>query len=351
MFKYNKYFVSSSLKLLNFFVALNIFVYSIAQFVIIPVKAASIPTVAVGLTPTTASVTTTAVLTFTAVTAITTGTILEVTYDTGFTGGAALTDADITVTGTNITGSTETLMAAGYFKSTIAASSTVTTGTVVTITVGGTNKLTNPVAGNYGWGVTADIGAAGTTFDYGAGLAYVALENVVNVKALVPAIIDLELYQAGVDTLLVNTSPQNRCNLGLLALNIVKTCLYDVAFGTNNGTGLTVKAVRNGALTDGSAHNITDVADGAVTAGSQEYGFRVTDAGTGCGATAQSTYASSDMAVPASATSIVSSNTICNGTASGQTAARFEITHKAAMDGSTYVGSYTQTVTWTAFTN
>src|SRR5690606_17336151 len=97
------------------------------------------------------------VVTFTPNTAITTGTILEVTYDTAFTGGAALTDADVAVTGTNISASTESNFVAGYFRSTLTTTGSVTTS--VTITIDGTNELTNPATnGNYSWSVTANIG-------------------------------------------------------------------------------------------------------------------------------------------------------------------------------------------------
>ncbi|MEI7579260.1 MAG: hypothetical protein WCJ58_04445 [bacterium] len=344
-----KSFKNKSFRALSLVLAISLFTYGFTLALNFPVKAAPLITVAASASPITASTLSVVTLTFTPVTAITTGSIVEVTYDTGFTGGAALVDPDIAVAATNYTSSVESAFAAGYFKSTITASAPITT--VVTITIGSTNKLTNPAFGNYGWGVTVDVGGAGTTYDYGAGLSYIASENIINVTAQVPPVIDMELYTTTTDTLMPNTAPQNLCNLGVLSINAVKTCVYDIGYATNNITGLTVKAIRNGALTDGSAHNITDVADGTVTAGSSEYGFRVTTIGTGCGATAASTYGSSDMAVPAAATTIFSSNTICNGTTAGQASKRTIITHKASMDAATYVGAYTQTVTWTAFTN
>lgn len=318
------------------------------------VEAASITTVAVSLNPETASTATTVTITFTPATPLTTGTVLTIAYDTSFTGGAALTDADVTITGANITSTVESAFAAGYFKSTMTNSAPVTGA--VTIAIGATHKLTNPVLGNYSFSVAADIGGAGTTVDTGAGLAYVGAnqdDHQVLVTAAVPPVIDLELYQAGVDTLLANP---NTCPLGALSLANVSSCKYDVAGTTNNVTGMTVKvqgvtvadwATGSAVLLAGS-NNIDAVADGAVTAGSEEYGFNISDDGAG-DVWDGSTYETTDSAVPTTETIFASTAASIDG---GVVANRFEVTHEASMSGSTAASTgYQHGVVYTAYTN
>jgi hypothetical protein len=310
------------------------------------VKAASITTVAVALGNEATSATNTVTVTFTPNTAITNNTIIEVNYDTGFTGGASIADGDVSVTGTNITSSAEAGFAAGYFRSTLTTSGSVTT--TVTIAIDASPGLTTPsTSGNYNWSVAINIGGAGSTFDYGAGLAYVADDNDVTITAIVPPTIDMELYQQGSDSELVDP---NTCAIGPLSLSTVKSCVYDLGFATNNASGLTVKIIADAQLNSGG-NDVNAVADGTVTAGSEEYGVRITDIGTGCSASGASTFASADTAVPTTTTNFITSTSTCNGTTAGQTAKRAEVTHRASMDTATVVGSYDQLVTYTAFTN
>lgn len=321
--------------------------------------AASLTDVTVALTDEAASATDNVVITFTPSTPITTGSVLEISYDEdtagpdGFDGGAALLDADIAVTGTNITASAESGFADGYFLSTITSSAPVTT--TVTITIDGANELTNPTAsGNFNVSVVANIGGTGTTYDYGAGLAYVDDDNDVLVTAVVPPVIDLELYQTGLDAELVDN---NSCDLGVLSINQVKECNYDIGFATNNTTGLTVQVIADDDLNNaGDTELITDVADAAVTAGSEEYGFQITNMGAGCSAAAAGTFDSQDNTVPDVPTDtnpvdFIVTTDVCNGTTAAQAAKRAEVTHRASMDTDTVVGTYDQLVTYTAYTN
>jgi hypothetical protein len=308
--------------------------------------AASLTDVTVSLSNEATSATGDMTITFTPNTAITNGTVIEVTYDNLFTGGAAITDADVSVTGTNISSSVESDFSDGYFRSVLTTTGSVTTA--VTIVIGGVNQLSNPASsGNYNVSVIADIGGLGA-YDFGAGLAYVADDNDVTVSAVVPPVIDLELYQTGTDTEL--TDP-NSCNLGVLSLSQVKDCNYDVGFATNNTAGLTVMVTSDGTLNDGLGNDIDAIADGTVTAGSEEYGFTISDIGAGCSASAQANYGTQDEPVPTAATNFISSTDVCNGTTAGQAAKRAEVTHKASMDTDTIVGSYDQVVTYTAYTN
>ncbi|MBD3363123.1 hypothetical protein GF362_05365 [Candidatus Dojkabacteria bacterium] len=317
--------------------------------------AATLTDVSVSLTNESVSSTDNIVITFTPNTAISSGSILEIAYEEdsagpdGFDGGAQLTNGDVVVTGTNITSSTESDFADGYFKSTIQASANVTT--TVTITIDGANELTNPTAsGNFNFSVSVDIGGAGSTYDYGAGLAYVGDDNDVEITAIVPPVIDMELYQTGTDSELVDP---NTCSLGTLSLNHVKDCDYDLGYATNNTAGLTVQVERDGLLDDGLGNDINNVTDGAVTAGIEEYGFQITDPGAGnCYTTLTSSYDDgSDEEVPAGPANFFITDATCNGTTVGQSAERIEVSHRASMDTNTIVGSYDQLVTYTAYTN
>ncbi|MCA9385642.1 hypothetical protein KC717_03265 [Candidatus Dojkabacteria bacterium] len=318
------------------------------------VRAASLTDVSVALTNEAVSSTDNVVITFTPNTAITNGTILEVSYDTGITGGASLTDGDVDVTGTNITSSAESGFVDGYFRSTLTTTGSVTT--TVTITIDGANELTTPAtSGNYNFSVIADIGGAGTTYDSGAGLAYVADDNDITVTAVVPPVIDMELYQTGTDTEL--TDP-NTCALGVLSLNTVSSCDYDIGFGTNNTAGLTIQVTSDGDLDSGAdtidactGTNCDGLGAAGVDAGQEEYGFRVSDTGAGCSASAAGSYGTADQAVPTTATNFVTTTATCAGTTLGNSAQHVEVTHSASMATDTVVGSYNQEVTYTAFTN
>ena len=324
------------------FALLVILLSVLSPFLASPAFAASLTTVAVALSNENVSQVVTVTVTFTPVTAITNGTILEITYDTNFTGGASLADGDVAVTGTNITSSSETGFVAGYFKSTLTTSGSVTT--TVTITIDNSPGLTTPgTAGNYPWSVTADIGGAGSTFDYGAGLAYVAHDNDVTVTAIVPPTIDMEIYQQNSET------KTNACALGALSLAVVKSCIYDVAGATNNSGGMTVKVTSDGTFDDGAGHDINAVSDGTVTAGAEEYGLTITDDGSG-DPWVGGTYETGDRAVPSSPTTFASTSAPIDGINTQNL--RMEVTHKASMATDTYVSTaYAQVVTYTAFTN
>jgi len=303
--------------------------------------AASLTTVRVALTNENTSATDNIAVTFTPATPITNASVIEVTYDDDFTGGAALTNADVAVTGTNITSSVESNFSAGYFKSTLTTSAAVTG--LVTITIDGTNELTNPAtAGNYPWGVAVDIGGVGSTYDYGAGLAYVSNDNDVTVTATVPPTIDMEIYQQNSGTM------TNACALGILSLAVVKSCIYDIAGATNNASGMTVKITSDGTLNDGGGHDINAVADGSVTAGSEEYGLQITDDGDS-DQWDGGTYETGDRSVPTSETTFASTSAPIDGI--NNIPRRFEVTHKASMATDTWVADYDQLVTYTAFTN
>ncbi len=307
-------------------------------------KAASITNLTITPTSQNQLTLTNVTATFLPNTPITTGSILTVTYDVGFTGGATLTNTDISVTGTNIISKVCSGFSVGLFTCTLTTSASVTT--LVTIVIGGANKLTTPIlADNYPFSVTVNIGGLGTTFDSGAGLAYISSnsvkENEVEVSAYVPPTVSLEIFTTGTNTKL--TDP-NTCGLGVLSLTQVNTCTYDVGVGTNNATGATVKVTSDGKLRQG-ATNFTDTS-GTITAATEAYGIYISSNGTIF--TPAGLYGTSYQPVPQTipifATSASTSDSLV-------IANHFTVTHAAAMSIATQVGSYKHKLTYTAFTN
>lgn len=308
-----------------------------------PVNAAVLNDVAITLGATTVATSTSVVITFTPVTSTTTGSIIQVTYDqgtgTGFTGGASLTDADVAITGTNITAKACTGFVSGYFKCTITSSAPVTTA--VTITLNGTNKLTTPsVAGNYSVSITTDIGGTGSTFDMGAGLSYIANANEIQITALVPPVLALDLYNSG--TTVVMTS--RVCALGVLSINAISSCSYDVGIGTNNTTGATLKVIAGGGMTNGVV-NLTN-ATGPLTAGTEAYGFYIST--TGNKFTPAGSYGTASQTVPTGTAAVFADSTAISD--KGTLANHITVTHQAAMSTATQTGNYTQTLSYTGFT-
>jgi len=306
---------------------------------VMPLKAAVLTDVSVTPAALTISTSTNITIVYTPVTAETTGTILEFSYPTTFTGGAALTNTDIAITGTNITSKSCTGFIAGYFRCTLTTTGSVTTA--VTTVIGNTNKLTTPgSAGNYSFSVSANIGGTGSTYDTGAGLAYIASENQVQVRAVVPPVLALDLYDAGTTNLMSNP---NTCNLGVLSVNAVNTCTYDVGVGTNSSTGAKVRVYAGGQLTNGAANMTT--ASGAISAGTEAYGFYISTAGSRF--SASGSYGSAYQAVPLSETDFATSTQTSDKATVGH---HFTVTHGATMGTATATGSYTQTVFYTAYT-
>ncbi len=287
---------------------------------------------------------------------ITADSLIYIIYETVFTGGSAITTSDVTVycdedglEGGTSTGMTTAIVASsesGYLEIDT-NSDTCTNWIKLDIHGGGGNHLTNPGSpGNYSFGVLTDVGGDGTDDDSGATLAYVANDNDVNITAIIPPTIDLELFQAGTD---VELTDSNSCLLGVLSLNQVNTCIYDVGTGTNNQSGLSVYMTGDGDLDDGNG-NIIGTPTGAVTSGEAEYGFYLSDLGGG-EFTAAGSYNTQHQAVPTSATLIASTSDTGSGTTVGSSAQHLEVTHAASMSTSTVVGSYNQLITFTAYTN
>ncbi len=287
---------------------------------------------------------------------ITADSLIYLAYDPLFTGGADIGTSDVTVncdddgevggTTTEMTSATVVSSESGYLEIDV-NTDTCSDWIQIDIHGGGGNSLTNPSSsGNYSWGVVTDVSGDGVDDDSGATLAYVGDDNDVNITAIVPPTIDMELYQQGTDTELTDT---NTCALGVLSLNQVNTCIYDLGTGTNNSTGVSVYMTSDGSLDDGNGNSIGSPT-GAVTSGEEEYGFYLSELGGG-EYTAAGSYSTQHQSVPTSATLIASTSTTGSGTTVGSSSQHLEITHAASMSTSTIVGSYNQVVTYTAYTN
>ncbi len=287
---------------------------------------------------------------------ITPDSLIYIIYETVFTGGSSIGTSDVSVycdedglSGGTSTGMTSVTVASalnGYLELDV-NSDTCSNWIQVDIHGGGGNHLTNPGdPGNYSFGVLTDVGGDGSDDDSGATLAYVGDDNDVNITAIIPPTVDLELYQQGSDLELTDA---NACTLGVLSINQVNTCVYDLGTGTNNQSGLSVYMTSDGSLDDGNGNNIGSPS-GAVTAGEAEYGFYLSDLGGG-EYTAAGSYNTQHQAVPTSETLIASTSDTGSGTTVGSTAQHLEVTHAASMSTSTVVGSYNQVITYTAYTN
>ena len=308
-------------------------------------------TLVITLSPETVNTTTTMTFEYTLPLDLASNANISIIYDSAFTGGDSLTNNDISVTSTNsnIGTCTASNFSNGYFD--LTCTGTATSSEVLTITIGNSNKLTTPsTPGNYDGSIVIENDQY--TYMNGASLAYIADDNDVNISAHVPSVLELDIYE-------INTNTEtNSCDLGVLSVNKVNSCSYDISAGTNNPTGLTI--MMHGVLTsdwstgsntlthsDGS-HTINAVSDGSVTAGYNEYGFQITDNGSNS-YTANNSYDSQNSAVPSSESAIATTSTTLDG--ANDITKRLEITHYASMSNSTVAGNYSQGVIWTAFTN
>lgn len=279
--------------------------------------------------------------------------VISVTYDKAFTGGSSLTNADINVTTThnNIGTCTAYNFSDGYFD--ITCPGYAASDELLTIRIGGSNKLTTPSQpGNYDPSIVIDNN--NKTYLNGATLAYVGNDNDVNVTAYVPAVLDLEIYTAS------SNATTKTCDLGALSVNQVNYCTYEIAAGTNNSTGLTVKmrgvltsdwSTGSSVLTNSDGvHTIAAVTDGDVTAGYNEYGFRIIGLGDS-DYTPANNYNSQTSTVPNSETTIATTSGPIDGIGGQNATHRLRIAHFASMSNDTVSGNYSQGIIWTAYTN
>ena len=102
-----------------------------------------------------------------------------------------------------------------------------------------------------------------------------------------------------------------------------------------------MRIVADGNLNDSFANTINAVADGAVTAGSEEYGIGIDNV---TNITISAPFDAGDDEIPQVAADIASTTTeVANGI--------FDVNYKASILGTTIAGSYDQIVTVTIATN
>ncbi|MCC7304303.1 hypothetical protein IT418_02735 [bacterium] len=202
--------------------------------------------------------------------------------------------------------------------------------------------------GNYGLSFT-DSKTVPSNNDYGSALIYVGSANVVTVTASVNPALSFIIRNSA------DNGNTNTCALGVLSLIAVNTCSYRLKVTTNAGSGFVVQVNSDGDLRKSGSGNVADnldidlvAEDSTVTSGIEGYGIALTGGSiTGGTVTEAGDFSDDDTPLPiSSATNILTTNGTNNpgGTDTTNTAL---VTHRAAMDGDTTTGNYTQLVTYT----
>lgn len=209
---------------------------------------------------------------------------------------------------------------------TITLDATINATTAITITM--TDGLSAYTASTYaqesvGINTNDSVGAA---IDYG--LAIITNDNTTDVTATVPLFVTMAIDDTSMD-------------LGVLSTASVKEVDQTYTVSSNNTTGVTMQIATDGTFDDGSGNDIDYVADGTVTAGSEEYGISVDNVS---GLTVDATYNTGDVAIVEAADDLAASAGQLNG-------ATLDINYKASIAGTTIAGTYAQVVTVTIATN
>jgi len=123
--------------------------------------------------------------------------------------------------------------------------------------------------------------------------------------------------------------------LGTLTTSAVKTAVTRLEITTNAENGYTATVYEDGNLRTTVGDDIDDVADGSVTAGSEEYGIS---------STGDDTTPANDFAITGSNTTVASSSTYGS-------LKRTAVIYQAAISDVTAAGSYSHTVTYVATGN
>lgn len=143
-------------------------------------------------------------------------------------------------------------------------------------------------------------------------------------------------FQAMANTIYVSTAPSaSSLSLGELSVSSVSSNSETVTINTNSPTGYTTTIQEDGNLRSG-ADDINDVADGTVTAGTEEYGVRTS------GIAGQMN--SADTAITGIAQSVAASSTPVNNEVT-------TLAYKAGISASTAYGNYSHQVTFTTTVN
>lgn len=168
------------------------------------------------------------------------------------------------------------------------------------------------------------------------GLAVKTNDNTTDVTATVPLFMTLAVDDVTMD-------------LGTLSVASVKDVSQQYTVHSNNHTGVQLFVETDGELRDNLGNDIDRVATDAVTTGTEAYGIALSNYTSTLGTETVDTtiFGSGDDALPTLADGaqeiVDSSTTVNNGT--------FDVTYKAAIDGDTVAGEYSQVVTFTIATN
>jgi hypothetical protein len=136
--------------------------------------------------------------------------------------------------------------------------------------------------------------------------------------------------QVEANPILTFSISDNTIDLGTLDTGSVNSDSHTITTTTNSANGYTTTIVEDGNLRSG-ANDMDDVADGAVTAGSEEYGIRTLGA--------QGQMNGADTAITSTAQTVASYGSSINASVT-------TITYRVAISASTAAGTYSHTVTF-----
>jgi len=248
-----------------------------------------------------------------------------------------------TATGiTDPTGGSET---ASVLPGTLAVSCTQGSGgsSYDTITVTGVDDLT--VTTKYGVRITdTGTGSLGTPANTSTGLITVKTNNgaadIDSANTSVDIITDDQIaVSAVVPPSITFTISSNTVDLGTLSTGSVSTGSHTIQTVTNASSGYTTLVYDDDNLRKGS-DTIDDVGDGAVTAGSEEYGIATSDSG-------QTISQDSDCSnSPYTASALTTTQQSIAGATSGPVDETITICYAASISATTIAGSYAHTVTF-----
>lgn len=243
--------------------------------------------------------------------------------------------------------------AIGATTNTTSGSDTVSTATVttaipvgsLTITVTGLTSSATP--GNRAFRVFTSAG------DFGGAFQYVGSDNVVNVRARILTNLGFVIRNTA------DTADINECDLGDLVDTAVGICSYRLKVTTNAANGYTINVATTGNLTNGTypftnAAVGTGVAGGTnIVAGTEMYGAFITKGnvtGSGGTTTLANVYnagATNSVSYVNTAPAVLLTATRGNAPASTDTVNTTLVEHRAAINGATPAGIYTQNITYT----
>ncbi len=238
---------------------------------------------------------------------------------------------------------------AGSFSGFTVDGATFTT-TTATTTTGRELCLTFPTETDP---ASYSVMISSSTGDFGLSMVHYADNNVVNISATVGASLSFNIVD------LADTAEQNTCQLGnvttLTAVDLDAVddgdgeCGYGLAIGTNAANGFTVQVVGSANGLYNGTNTMNDVV-GAFNAGTEEYGFA--NVTTPAGITADAAFTgATGYAIPTTAADIATAAAPFTYTSGVDDTDIIKILHGLTVGTGTDVGSYTQTVTYTAVAN